>query len=236
MHSVEELRRLAGVEFSAIMAEDPELKRLDALKYDAAGERYNLFQVLGLGSFYVGRLPVQPLTLERWALLWAIASPLAVGGVLTPPELEVALYIMSEPELKAIRCDIAGLPLAASGRLAATFLPPSAAGESLKQHIAAAFAPLAMLPVANSGEPPRFDAEWVIRIAGVAARAAQERLSYVINSMPLATVTTLFVDTVRRESPHPETICRRHRADVEAEIAARIEFLGEEFLAANVKE
>ena len=43
-----------------------------------------------------------PLTVAKWAFLWLIENPLAVGGKLTEPAIDVALYVLSH-ELAAAR-------------------------------------------------------------------------------------------------------------------------------------
>ena len=60
MRTPEDFRLLAGREFSELLGSDPELKRLDALKYDKGAETRVLLEVLGRPAVISGNCPSSP--------------------------------------------------------------------------------------------------------------------------------------------------------------------------------
>lgn len=230
--TAEELRRLAAPEFNALLAADPELKRLASLKYDKALDVRVLLEVLNLGSWRIGDLPVMPLTAAKWAFLWAIDNPLVTGGDMTETDLDVALYVLSCPDLREIPCGLAGIPAEAADCARATGLSAEDLKRELKNVVRGAFRPLEMLPPPDSmdEQPPRYDGVWLATIAGVAAREAATSVLVCMHKMSLATVCAYFVSNRRRESPEGAKYRYRPEAAVMAAIDARIDALEEEFL------
>lgn len=109
MRTPEDFRLLAGREFSELLGSDPELKRLDALKYDKAAETRVLLEVLGASRCYIGELPVKPLTAARWAFLWMLECPFVTGGTLDAAQLDATLYVMSLEDLRKMTCGLSDL-------------------------------------------------------------------------------------------------------------------------------
>lgn len=237
MRSAEELRLLAGVEFNAILAADPELARLDALKYDSALDARNLLELLNLGDWRIGDLPVRPLTAAKWAFLWLLDNPLVTGGKPAEPAMDVALYVLSH-ELSEIPCGISGIPAESAGYTRATGLPNAEAAAELASVVRGAFHPLAMIPrdpEDHDGEPARYDAVWCAAIAGVAARELGYDLQYCLHRMPLSAVCACYVNWRRRESIDGAKYRYRPNAEVLKLIDARVDALAEEFLKGKVK-
>lgn len=230
MRSEEELRRLATPEFSRRLASDPELRELERLRYDRAGECRLLLETLGLGDYRIGQMPVRPLTAAKWAVLWMIGSPFAVGGRVTETDVSVALYLLSRWHLGEIPGALHEIPALASGFAAEAGLPLAQTVSHIHAMISTAFRPLALLPLPPpSEEEVRFDAQWLIRIAGIAAREANITLESAMHDLPLATVCGCYLARYEHENggktPH-------HHSDpeIDARISARISALEEEFL------
>lgn len=231
--SPDELKRLAGVEFNSLLQNDPVLKKLESLKYDKRGHTCALLEVLGLGEFRIGELPVLPLTAAKWAFLWILGngfvSDLSDQSDLSDVDLDVMLYILSLPDLSEIRCALHEIPAAASKYHLAPGLPMADVIREINTMIAQSFLPLAMLPnTQSSSEEIYFDEMWLTAVAGCAARESGESLAYCMHKMSLSTVFALFVNYRRRESS--EKIAYPVPAEVEKQIADRIGQLGREFL------
>ena len=233
IRSAEDYRLLAGKEFDDLLAADPELKRLDALKYDKAAETHVLLEVLGLGDYRIGQLPVRPLTAARWAFLWMLESPFVAGGKLDAAQLDTTLYVLSVPDLREIPCAIHAIPAAASGYAIATGLSPVELCDEIRAMIRTAFLPLAMLPPSGAAddETSLYDGLWVTRIAGIAARESGTPFAACLHEMSLSCACCLYVNWLRRESLKPQEIRRRPNAGIEEQIDRRVDELADEFLA-----
>lgn len=233
MRTPEDFRLLAGREFSELLGSDPELKRLDALKYDKAAETRVLLEVLGASRCYIGELPVMPLTAARWAFLWMLECPFVTGGTLDAAQLDATLYVMSLPDLRKVTCGLSELPGAASGYAAATGASPEEICEGVRAMIHTAFLPLSMLPPGDGGaddEASRFDGLWATRIAGIAVRESGTPFEVCLHEMSLSCACCLYVNWLRRESLKPQEIRRRPNAEIEELIDRRVEELADEFL------
>ena len=229
--SAEEYRLLAGRRFNEILAADEEMKSLQAQQYDRSAETRVLLEVLSLGDFRIGRLPVRPLTAARWAFLWMLESPFAAGGKIQEPDLDVALFVLSTPDLREIPCAIPEIPAAASSYALSASLPPEEIIREIECMIQTAFSPLALLPPAPPSDVPgEFDALWVTRIAGIAALESGMGIDHCMHRMSLSAVCCFYVNRIRRESENPALIRRRPSAELEEKITKRFNTLAENFL------
>ena len=232
----EELRRLATPEFSRILAADPELRRLDAEKYDKNGETRLLLELMGLGDFRIGKLPIRPLTAAKWAFLWMLENRYATGGEIREIDNNVALYVFSLYDLRDLRKTGGALweiPGLASGYADATGLEFRELCRELISWRDSAFRPLELMPPADQAEEesPRFDAQWLTRICSIAAHECNETLEHVMYDLTLSTVCSLFVNYAQRQSVEPQRFRRRPNEKLAAKISARIDQLSEEFLS-----
>ena len=220
MRSLEEMRRLATREFSDYLAADPLLRELRREAARDPAEVLCLWEMLGVCSTRIGRLPVMPLTAAKWALWWSLDIPSA----------DLFLGLLTEPDLRKLDCEIASLPAKYAGYAAATGLPPEKVEEEIRQVRALAFLPLRrMTPDRGTGEP-EFDAVWLAGICGIAAGQANVTLEHAMHELPLAVVCACFVASAIRDSAHPERIRRPPSADVQKRIDQRFEELCGEFL------
>lgn len=231
--SPDDYRILAGEGFNALLAQDAELKRLDGLKYDKTLESRFLMEVLGVGDFRVGKLPIRPLTAAKWAFLWMLESPFAIGGAPGATDIDVILYVLSAWDLRDMAVAPHEIPAAASGYRFATGIPLEEVLADVRQIVHTAFLPLEMLPVSadTSTEPERFDGIWVTHVAGLAARESGMPFTYCLHRMSLAAVCGFFITWRRREGVDADQIRRRPSADIEAQISARVDALATEFLS-----
>lgn len=233
-YTAAELQRLAGAEFNRILADDQELKQLESLKYDKSAETRLLLEVMGLGGFHIGKLPVRPLTAAKWAFLWMLDNRYATGGAIRTIDLDVALYIFSLFDLRDLR-EAGGalweIPGKAAGYSDATGLTFQEMHREVAAWRDAAFRPLELMPPAGvSDEPPRYDAQWLTRICSIAARETGESLEKVMYEMSLSTICCVYVNYAQRESAEPHQFRRRPDAELEAQMSARIDLLAREFL------
>ena len=236
MFTADEYRILAGKEFNLILAEDPEIKRLEGLKYDKTLESRVLMEIMGLvGGYHIGKLPCLPLTAAKWAFLWMVDSPFVIGGAAGPAEVDLILYILSEPDLRKIPCGVHEIPAVASGYAFATGLRTEDIFSEIRGIIHTAFQPLEMLPRSDgAGESERFDGVWATHVAGLAARESGMPFDYCLHQMSLSAVCAFFVNWRKRESSDSEQIRRRPSAEIEEKISERINALSKEFLKKKV--
>lgn len=227
-----ELQRLAGVEFNRLLADDAELQRLEALKYDRAVEARLLLEVMGLGDLRVGKLPVRPLTAAKWAFLWILESPYVLSGAVRDSDLDITLFILSQLDLRKLSAALWEIPGLAAGYRAATGLSFEEAHREVQAIKNLAFRPLELLPPTNvsSSEPARFDAQWLTRITGIAATESGEPLERVMYEMSLAAVCCHYVNRAMRESAEPLSFGRRPDEELSLLISDRVDRLAREFL------
>ena len=234
--TAEELRLLTGPEFNALLAADPELKRLEGLKFDHGLASRVLLEILNLGDWRIGKLPVRPLTAAKWSFLWMIGSPLVKGGKAAVSDIDVALYVISRRRLGDIPCPPAQLPAAAAHYTAATGLSASSALRELQCMIDTAFQPLSMLPPGDStDEEPAFDGVWCAEICALAARESGATFQYAMHEMSLSAVCALFVGFRRREDKDARLIRRCPDPEIQTLIDRRVDELAEEFLRKTPK-
>ena len=235
-YTVRELTLLSGEEFNSILAKDEILAELEKQKYDPAKERNILLEVLGMVSYRIGKLPVQPLTAAKFAFLSMLESPFIHGGECTMADLDLALYILSCPDLRSLECEIPALPAAASGFSAATSLPFQEAIEDVKELFSTAFHLLSLLPdqKQEKDDPGGYDALWLTFLTSLAARESGMDLMYCMHSMSLSSLCAIYVNYCKRESTFADSIRRRIPEDVQKAVDERVDFLAEEFLKNNV--
>ena len=232
MRSPEENRRLACKEFNRILKEDPVLRELERRIYDKAAETRILLATMGLGRWNIGRLPVLPLTAAKWAFLWILDNGLVMGrDPVTPQDVDTFLFVLSNPDLRKLDLPLHAVPGAASGCALATGLSGEDVLREIHSVIQDAFRPLGLVPWESAPETePKFDAMWLTRICGIAARGSGAKADDVIHDMPLATVCCHFVNHLIAESDHPEKFQRDPDKETLAAMDARIDELAEKFL------
>ena len=92
------LELLAGKEFNEILAGDHILKELEKARYNSAAEKQLLLEVLDLGDYRIGKLPIRPLTVAKWSFLWLLESPFVIGGAAEIRDWDIFLYILTSDE------------------------------------------------------------------------------------------------------------------------------------------
>lgn len=201
--------------------------------YDKALENRFLMEVLGIGDFRIGKLPVRPLSAAKWAFLWLLESPFAVGGEINGAAVDVVLYVLSVWDLREIAVAPHEIPAAASDYRLATGIPMDETVAAVRRAVGVAFLPLDMLPPlpGGSGEPLRFDGIWATHVAGIAARESGMPFNYCLHRMSLSTVCGLFVNWRRREGADADQIRRRPNEEVQQLISDRIDALALDFLS-----
>ena len=221
-------------EFRAAFESDPELNRLEKRKYDERAEFLLLAGILHY-RFAIGEIPLGALTPAKWSFLYfaenAYTRHNASAGT---ADMDLFLYILSH-SLRALRCAPHEIPAKASGYTAASGLSPEKVHEGILGIIRGAFLPLEMLPrqqEENDGEI-RYDGEWLVRIASLAARESGCSIEYCKFKMSLGEACSLFVDHQRRNSAPDYAMRIRRRSDAETsrEILHRTRELQIEFLS-----
>ena len=230
MYTADELRLLAGPEFNQILAEDPVLADLESRKYNRAMDSHVLLEIMGVGTFRIGDLPVRPLTAAKWAFLWMLQSPFVCQGKATAQDLDVLLYILACPDLRSLNIPLSDIPAAASGYSAAPAQPVSETVQDAQTLIMSAFHPLALLPASGhtSDKTPAYDGIWVTRIAGIAARESGHNYMFCLHDLSLSACCAFYANWRAREEgkelrPHNST-------ETESAINARVEELTKQFL------
>lgn len=232
MFSPDDYRILAGEGFNALLARDAELKRLEGLKYDKTLEARFLMEVLGIGDFRIGKLPVRPLSAAKWAFLWLLESPFVIGGDIHAADVDIILYVLSVWDIREIAVAPHEIPAAASDYRFAPGIPMEEVRSEVRQIVNAAFLPLEMLPPSadSSSEPARFDGIWATHVAGLAARESGMSFNYCLHRMSLSSVCGFFVNWRRRDGADANQIRRRPNEEIQALISARVDALATDFL------
>ena len=232
--SENELRRLATPEFSRLLASDPELQRLNALKTDRRSDCALLLETLmPARKHQIGRLQVSPLTAAKWALLWLLDSPFVTGEMPSESDCDIALYVLHLKEVDAIPHVLCEIPVLASGYTARTALPSMRIAMEIRRLCDTAFRPLTMLPPPEKitgHDRCRFDAVWLNRLAGIAAREANVSLFEAMQVFPLSMVCCCYVNYLQRVNPGTIRLRFRPDAALTAKISARVALLEEQFL------
>ena len=226
----DELRRLATPEFSRFAAADPVLRELRQQSLEKPLHVSALFEVLGIGDWRIGKIPVRPLTLAKWAFLWALDSPFVTGKEIGPADLDVMLYVLSVPDLREIPCAPHEIPGEASGlRLASNLTDKECAGE-VREMCRRAFLPLEMMPREDPDEAAVYDEVWCAAAGALAARCSGMPLDWCLHNMSLSCVCALYVDHERRERRDGARIRRRPHHFFAAAESRRMEELEKEFV------
>lgn len=239
--TAEQLRALAGPEFNARLAADPELAELQRHLHDRGNVIPGVLAAMMMQPGQrIGSLPVRSLTAAKWAFLWMLKNPLVLPGgkaedgsaqTISQSELDVFLFVLSREDLRNIDIPLASIPGAASGYAAATGLDPERLLAELRTVIEDAFEPLSMLPPSGGGSGEMsFDGSWLAWIGGVAARESLLPYDRCIHELPLSLVCDFFVSWRKREGVDGDKIKRPPRADIMEKISARIEELSGEYL------
>lgn len=231
----EELKALnSDPEFRTAFESDPELNRLEQLKYDERAE-FLLFAGILHYHFAIGKIPIGVLTPAKWSFLYfaenAYTRRNASAGI---ADMDLFLYILSH-SLQNLTCALHEIPAKASGYTAASGLSPEEVHEGILRIIRGAFLPLEMLPQqpGKNDEDVRYDGEWLVRIASLAARESGCSIEYCKLTMSLGEICTIFVDHQRRNADPDYAIQIRRRSDMETsrKIMKRTRDLQIEFLS-----
>lgn len=239
--TAEQLRALAGPEFNARLAADPELTDLQRHLHDRDNVIPGVLAAMMIQpGLRIGSLPVRCLTAAKWAFLWMLKNPLVLldgktedgsAQTISQSELDVFLFVLSREDLRNLDLPLASIPGAASGYAAATGLEPERLLAELRAVIEEAFEPLSMLPPSGGGSGEMsFDGSWLAWIGGVAARESLLPYDRCIHELPLSLVCDFFVSWRKRDGVDGDKIRRPPRADIMEKISARIEEMSDEFL------
>ena len=227
------LELLAGKEFNEILAGDAVLKELEKARYNSAGEKQLLLEVLQLGDYRIGKLPIRPLTVAKWSFLWLLESPFVIGGAVGLGDLDVFLYVLSLMDLRELNCSLEKIAKRADGYALAADLEAGELIDEVKNVIKSAFLPFDMMPLktsGDSGESGIYDGIWASFMASTAARESGMSFDYCLHRMSLSTVCSLIVNWNRRESEDGGQIRRRIPQEIEEKITARIDTLAKGYI------
>ena len=227
------LELLAGKEFNEILAGDHILKELEKARYNSADDKQLLLEVLGLGDYRIGKLPVRPLTVAKWSFLWLLESPFVIGGAAEIRDWDIFLYILSQMDLRELNCPVEKIAENATGFALAAGLDAETLIEEVKNIIKSAFLPFDMMPLktsGDSGESGIYDGIWASFMASTAARESGMSFDYCLHRMSLSTVCSLIVNWNRRESVDGGQIRRRIPQEIEEKITERIDTLAKGYI------
>lgn len=234
VRSEEELRRLATPEFSRLLASDPELQRLNALKYDSVADYALLLETFAPECEYrIGQLSIRPLTAAKWSLLWLLGSPFVTGGNATEADCSTALYILNAERIDSIAKALCEIPVRASGYAEQTTWSPAQIAGEIRHRCDIAFRPLALLPPPENNSDCnafRFDALWLNRVAGIAAKETNSSLFDAMHLLPLSMVCCCYVNYIQRTASGRIQLRHRPNVALAERISARIAFLEGRFL------
>jgi len=225
----------AAPEWRRIFETDPVLNALEAARYDEATDR-----MLLAGIFHwplrVGKLPVYPLTPARWSLLWLLGNGYTrAGASITAADMEQFLFVLTH-DLRKLDVDFDDLAALGAGWGPETDLAPKDLHTAIDSIIRTAFSPLAMLPPEAPGEEAvRYDGDWLVGTAALAARESGETLDFCKFEMSLGEVHALMVDCARRTAApdYANRIRRQPPAEAEAAIIRRVRELQKEYIAGH---
>lgn len=225
---------LAGKEFNDILAGDAVLQELEKSRYNSEAEKQLLLEVLQLGDYRIGKLPVRPLTVAKWSFLWMLESPFVVGGAVQIHDLDIFLYVLSLIDLRDINCPFEEIAKQSDGYALATDLGAEELIAEVKSVIKSSFLPFEMLTFGvsvNSDDSGVYDGIWACSMAAAAARESGMVFDYCLHNMSLSCVCSLIVNYQRRERIDGDKIRRVIPQDVEKKITARVDDLAQKYLA-----
>lgn len=231
----EQYSLLASNAFNEFLQNDIKLKELESLRYDKSIHARVLLETLGVGTWYIGKLPVMPLTAAKWAFLWILDNGFVLDRSdkfdLSETDLDVMLYILSVPSLSDINCALHEIPAKAANFRFSPQLPLDDVIIEINAVIQQAFFPLAMLPGKQENcEEVYFDEIWLTAVVGCAARESGMPLDYCMHKMSLSSVFALWINYRRREGSEAQQIKYPVSAEIEQMISERVDLLASEYL------
>ena len=230
----EQCRLLTSSAFNELLQNDPALKELESLRYDKSIHARVLLETLGVGAWYIGQLPIMPLTAAKWAFLWILDNRFAnpqSGLSVSETDIDVMLYVLSVPGLSDINCALHEIPAKAANFRYAPKLSMEDVVIEVNAVIQQAFLPLAMLPgKPENSEEAYFDEIWLTAVAGCAARESGMPLDYCMHNMSLSSVFALWVNYRRREGGEAQQIKYPIPAEIEQKISERVDQMAVEYL------
>lgn len=227
----EQMKRLSSPEFSAVLAEDPELIRLQELLRSGEKSIPALLDALLLPyEQRIGLLPVRSLTAAKWAFLWGLDNGAVCNeSMFSISDCDVFLFVLSH-DLRELCLTAPEIPGAASGYAAATGLPFEELSAEIRTVVENAFSPLGMIPEDHNEDSAVFDGFWLASVCGIAARESRMSYAEVLHEMPLSLVCNFFCSWFCREREDGWKVRRIPPGEVVQAIQNRTDALAEVFL------
>lgn len=217
-------------EFNRILNSDKVLDALEMELDDRGNELLQFAQITG-NEVYISGVKIYPLTAALWTMLFIMGNAYACRSEVKEADIEQMLYML---HIGAVtRC---GTPDEISSKAKYFFknkkLKHEEVGADLYELIYSAFKPLELLPQSSSGGGnPKYDCDWMVRIASVAAQTANCTFTHAAQVMPLALACSLYVQHYRTETGEK---CERRTSDeISKQMFERTIELGKEFYCAK---
>lgn len=224
----------SSAEFQRIIAEDSELKELDASRIDYAREGLLLWDALG-GFTEICGMDVSPITPAIWSNLWLMRHPLATGGEPGFQDVASAVYMLTHSYVDSAAPDFGEKVLKYAESIS---LMPELAPDVWRELVGMvdlAFSPLQMLPHTSNGAEPIFDADWLLSVCSVVSAEAGIPLREAALSFPLSSAFGLMV--IRARKANPSASYGKHTPEwISRATLARIQELGDAFLKEHFTE
>lgn len=221
-----------SADFQAIFAADPVLDELERERYNDHLEFLLVMDALHQ-CFRIGSAPVQSITPAVWSILWTIGNAYTrrhEKNAKDPTDTDADIFLWMLANGSRASIDLHEIPGAASGFVQSSGLTFEQADAEIGSMIALAFAPLALLPPKKAdGEAMRYDADWLVWLSSLAAKASNESMSYCMTGMPLSVCYWHYINN-QRSCDYKHEIRRRPDAEICRAILDRSNELCRDFL------
>lgn len=186
-------------EFSRVLDNDPVLNELEAELEHANDELLQFVQLTG-NCIYIDGVRLRPLTPALWTMLYLMKCNFMTGvHEVGHDDIDLMLYALSHNILTA-GGDFADIRKKAAEFGKRHIRDYDETGTDLAEVILNAFYPLTLLKAqgASGSKFEKYDCDWLVTLAAIAAKYSGRTIEYCMKEMPLALCWSLYVQH-RRE-------------------------------------
>ena len=218
-------------EFQQIVDSDEILKKLSDAKLNKSAELFSLIEMFR-AVIRLGERDCQPITPAVWAFLWAIDNAYTRDfKAITEEDTDIFFWILQNG-IRRLECEIESIPARCAGAVEKAGMDYSKAAAELMQLVYYTFRPLSFSPQLGDYDEDLkiYDAWWLTRICDIAASESGERARDIMFDMPLSTCLYHYLHYREKNDPK-HLIHRRPPMEINQQLIARLDQLGEEFCA-----
>lgn len=216
-------------EFQKIIDSDEILRRISDSKLNKSAELFSLVEMFR-AVIRLGEVDCQPITPAVWAFLWAIDNAYTRDfKKITKEDTDIFFWILQHG-VRRLECEVELIPARCAGAVEQAGMDYSEVAAELMQLVYYTFRPLSFLPQQGGSDEDLkiYDAWWLTRICDIAASESGENARDIMFNMPLSTCLYHFLHYREKNDPK-HLIHRRTPMEINQQLIARLDQLGEEF-------